>query len=48
MVELHEESAASVSDGMHGDLHVVGSAADGGDAFEDDTKFLDAITNFFV
>jgi hypothetical protein len=48
VVELHEECAAPVPNGVHVDLHVVRLAADSGDAFEDHSEFLDAVTHFFV
>lgn len=48
MVELHEECAAPVPDGVHVNLHVVGLAADGGDAFQDDSQFFNAVAHFFV
>lgn len=48
VLELHEEGAAAVADGVHGVLHAVGLGADGRDALEHHAQLLDAVANLFV
>jgi hypothetical protein len=48
VVELHEECAASIPDCMHQYLHVVGFAADRGDALQYHSEFLNAVAHFFI